>query len=423
VSSEADRPTAKLSSSLLITTLISTGLTGAIGLAASVATARLLGTNIRGELAAMQTVAGVMTAIGGLGLAPAAAYFAAQRPDQAQRIWRYANTIMLAWFPMIFGIGIVALAIVFHPISQTFMVAGITFLLAAIPLHILSTSAGIGRMSMSDVRWNVIRTMNWYAWGASVAVVVILQSKSLITLGLVHLGFLALAAGWAVLTTRSTVRRVDAARTARSARVSRQKLMRYGLPNVLQAVPNLLALRVDQVIIGAVLGSSVLGRYTVAAGWSSLVYVLLAGVASSILAPVASASLADRAGVIRRAVRSSAAVAVAVVAIALIGTVVVFVAVFGEQYRSSRPLALALIGAQAIAGMNFVLADICRGLGQPKRLLHAEIAGLVVTLLAIFATITTFNEWAGVIGSFCGYGASMVTYMAFLHTQHATTPS
>jgi O-antigen/teichoic acid export membrane protein len=421
VSATAERNRATLSSSLLVTTLISTGVTGVLGLAASVATARLLGTEIRGDLAAMQTISGVMTALGGLGLAPASAYFAARHPEQARRIWLNAITVMLAWFPLIFGLGIISLAVIFDPINQSFMLAGTTFLLAVIPLHIISTSAGIGRMSMSDLMWNIIRTLNWYAWGASVLVVVILNSRSLVTLGLVHLGFLTVAAGWAARETRSGIGASTDVAIAPRARVTRQKMMRYGLPNVLQAVPNLLALRVDQVIIGAVLGRTILGRYTVAAGWSSLVYVLLAGVASSILAPVASASDSDRPSVIRRALRSSALVAVAIVIVAIVGTMVVFVAVFGEPYRASRPLALALIGAQAIAGMNFVLADICRGLGQPKRLLHAELAGLVVTLVAIFATIGAFDEWAGVIGSVFGYGASMITYLAFLRTQRNRT--
>jgi O-antigen/teichoic acid export membrane protein len=84
---------------------------------------------------------------------------------------------------------------------------------------------------------------------------------------------------------------------------------------------------------------------------------------------------------------------------------------FGERFRVSIPAALVLLPAAGILGFNLVLQEGLRGLGRPYAVLRAELAGLVVTAIALLAMLRPLGIMGAAIASLLGYSTVNVVLL------------
>lgn len=170
-----------------------------------------------------------------------------------------------------------------------------------------------------------------------------------------------------------------------------REILRTLVPFGLKTYPGNLAWNGNQrlplLILGGAAGTAALGYYSVA-----LSYAMVPLVIASAFALLAPGRIASREGqaAIKESRRLSflGIVATWLVALALIPLAGVIVPwVFGSAYTPSATSAAVLAGAFGLIGTNFILSASLRALGRPAAPSWAEMAGLIVTLVAapIFA--------------------------------------
>lgn len=196
-----------------------------------------------------------------------------------------------------------------------------------------------------------------------------------------------------------------------------RSLLRYGLPAAGAVLPQVLNLRLDQLIMAPVLSAKDLGLYVVAVAWSYAVNPVLLAI-GMVLLPRVAGSVDDTAHdqVLVRAVRVGVWAAIGMVAVVAAITPVAFGLLFPAGFDEAVPAAMLLVVAGGLFGVNFILAEGLRGLGRPRITLYAELTGLAVTCLALGALLPLGIVGAAV-ASIAGYGAVTATQLRDLRRE------
>jgi O-antigen/teichoic acid export membrane protein len=190
-------------------------------------------------------------------------------------------------------------------------------------------------------------------------------------------------------------------------------MLRYGVPCVMTGLPQILNLKLDQILMAAFLPPRDLGLYVVAVAWSGAVSPLLTSIGTTLLPAVAAATDLDL-GVKRvgEAVRMTAILATLMCVIIGCAAPLAIPLLFGAQFRGSVLPALILVPAAGILGINFSMQEAIRGLGFPYVVLRAELIGFIVTVISLTATLNRFGIVGAALSSMLGYAAVMCYLLA-----------
>ncbi len=402
-------------------------LTGAANLAIAVlsivtgvVSARLLGPHGRGELAAIQTAPGFIAALAMIGMPEALTYFSAQEPLRAGRYLATASAIALAACPPFMAAGFVAMPILLHAqrpqivsVARWCLLIAPIWAVASMPMPALR---GLGAFA----QWNALRVMVLFSIIAVLAAAWVTGNvtATFIAYGwLVYSALLFLPAFWFVLR-----RSVHVSFLPDSA--SAGQMFRYGAPCMMTALPQMLNLRLDQMLMAALVPPRDLGLYVVAVAWSGAVGLIVNAVGTVMLPSVASA--ADREHAVRRlgaGTRATSLMAGLISVSVMASAPLAIVFLFGAPYRGAIPSALVLAPAAGVLGINFTLQEGLRGLGRPYLVLRAEVIGLVVTAIALPAMLPALGIFGAALASMGGYVAVMVALLAGARSAVGASPA
>jgi O-antigen/teichoic acid export membrane protein len=374
-----------------------------VGLLSGMLAARLLGVEGRGELAAAQAWPLFLANLGGFGLPEAVAYFVARAPSQARATLATGITLAvpLTLIAVIAGVWLLPHVLGDHG-TDVQQVA--TMSLVLIPLLTLTTAPlqavrGFGRYAS----WNVLRLITPLAWLITLVVVQGTESADVRTLAIAFIGTTALAGVIAHLYAWKTL-----AGSARPDRDLVRPMVAYSAPTMAATIPHWLNLRLDQLVVIALLDARSLGLYVVAVAWSSAAHPLAMVVANNAVPALAGATdsvrrahLVYRAGVV-------AAIVTSVPLLAL--TPALLPMIFGREFQTAVPVALVMVLAGAVEATNVVGAECLRGVGRPGAILLAECVGLAVTVIALPLLVLA----GGIVGA---AAASLLSYSAILVAQ------
>jgi O-antigen/teichoic acid export membrane protein len=181
-------------------------------------------------------------------------------------------------------------------------------------------------------------------------------------------------------------------------------LVRYGLPSMASSIPRMLSGRLDQMVIAAFLPVEMLGIYAVAVVWGSAAHPLLQAIGKVLVPRVASEqTIEQQVQTFARGVRLSVLVAIGI-AILLAGLTPWSIPVlFGKPFGSSVSLALVLVLAGTISGLNSVIEEGFRGLGYPAAVLWAQLGGLAATAASLGLFIKPLGVIGAALASLIGY--------------------
>ena len=363
--------------------------------------ARLLGPDGRGALAAIQLWPGAIATFAMLGLPDSLVFFAARYPDRADRWLTTAVLIGLATSLVGVCVGYVLINIGLRGDNERLIHPAHVYLLF-IPLSALvglpcQFVRGLGRFGL----WNVLRVMPAAGWLIALLAATILGNRSPDALSASYLSFIVFEAFviivvWLTTSERpKTVTRGDAA-----------ALLRYGIPSGLSAVPQVLNLRLDQMLIAAILPSRDLGLYVVAVSWSAI-----SGIALNAAGPIVSQRLAAErnTAVARRMFGQVTRSSVIVSAIMAAGfaslTPYAIRILYGAAFQEAIPIAIVLSAANAFVMVNTVLEEGLRGLDDTPTILRCELVGLVVTAVALAVLLSPLGILGAAVASVAGYSA------------------
>ena len=375
-----------------------------LALVTGAVTARILGPEGRGELAAIQTWPGFIATFGLLGLDGALVYFAARREESAGRL--YATTVVLA---VLVSIPVLVLAFVFMPLllaAQSAAVVGsaqlylLMVLLNATIGMLPQPVRGMGAMG----RWNAMRLQPSIFWLLVVLFAPLVFGPSAQVLAFGYLAAFALLIVPYVAIARPVVRPPFDVSFAWWPR-----LVRYGLPTVLSTVPATLNLRFDQMLMAAFFTPSILGQYAVGVAWSGALAPAVSAIAGVLLPRVSAAHATPelQAQRVAMATRLSSAITVVALVPLLLVTPVLLPMIFGSAFAPAVQPSIVLIVAAGVAGLNSVMESGANGLGHPKWPLVAEAAGLAVTVVGLALLLRPFEMMGAAVTSLASYTTTL----------------
>ena len=388
-----------------------------LGLVSGISAARLLGPVGRGELAAIQTVPSVIASLAMLGMPEATVYFSARHPSEAgSYLGAGIGVALVSSLPALL-VGYMLVPWFLHAQRPEIVWTTKWYLLGLVPIYVLVGMLGHPFRGRQDFGvWNAMRFLASSGWIAVLAVAwlcnrafpVFLALGNLVALGLLLLPFAVLVKQRVPGPFMPDLRKCGS-------------MLRYGLPCMMTGMPQMLNLRLDQMLMAALLPSRQLGLYAVAVAWSGAGIPLLSAL-GAVTAPTV-ASAADHWQRVQRlaaTARVTALIALVLCLTIILVTPFAILVLFGEKFRGSITPALLLVPASGVLGINQVIQEGLRGMGHPYAVLQAELAGLVATVIALALILRPMGGVGAAISSLLGY--STVSVVLLLNARrHART--
>jgi O-antigen/teichoic acid export membrane protein len=376
----------------------------ALGLASGVLAARLLGPHGRGALALGTAVAGMTTVVVGLGLQQAFAYLVAARRETAQMAASLAVWSGLVGGGLAVIVGWAVVPVLVHGSTvETVVRVG----LLAVPGTVITTNvAGLFQGLRLGRLFNATRLAQPAAYFAAIVVVALVAdtvTPEALVGAYVAAATVGAAAAYKLLS--PTLRRVRLPSRSFTASAARYGVI-AGIGGAALTVNTYLAVPV----LGAFAGLRETGLYAIGLSYAIPVSVVASAIAIHTFPDVAAADREARPSLIRRRLIITAIGVVPLALGAMVAAPILIPAVFGGDFRPAVAAAQVLVGAQAIRGLSYVLADIGRGLGRPGLPSAAEAAGILVTVGLLPVVVPPF----GVIGAAVVVGAANAIVAAVL---------
>lgn len=387
---------------------------GVLGVTTGSIAARILGPSGRGELAAIQLWAHVLMVVASLGLPEALVYFSARKRGEAGRYIASGTALALTSSVVFCVLGYLLMPFLLS--AQTEQVIGAArWYLVAVPIALYASTPQHALRGLGDfLPWNVLRVtpnvgwllvlVTFWAWGS--------PRPSLLAAG--YVGVLAMLI---IPFHLVTARKVKG--PFRPSTKDWGPMLRYGLPSAASRVPYVVNFRLDQIALASLFSPAILGLYTVAVSWGTLAQPILTPLGTALLPEIASKKNPEaQARVFAQGARAAVTLSLILSVVIMLITPIGLSLLFGGSFASAVPIALLLVPVGALVGLNLVLAEGLLGLGRPKLVMAADLAGICVTGLSLILLLGPLGMMGAAISSLAGQSA--VTTALFGVATHAT---
>lgn len=379
---------------------ISRNLNGAIGmqlclLISGTIAARLLGPQNRGYLALLTALPSAIGQLGAVGMSLAATYFLASREiggTELVKLLRRPAALQVATLTSINVVVVLGYALISG--APIFVAASIS--LIQLPFAI-GADYGFAFLlgSRKHGRVNTLRLLSPGIYAAAVAVLYVLHVRTLVAAVTCLVASVVVAAvivTLAGLHSLTGVRSSDSLVARLGPREARRHLLRFGRQGYFGYLSPVDAFRIDQLAVGFLLTPRALGFYVVGAAFTNFARLVALNIGLSSTPEIAAhATPQQRWLAVRRMLLLSAEILV-IVNVVLAATVPFILPVlFGDQFRSSIPVAEVLLLSGSILAIKRVAVDAMRGAGEAQVGTHAELLSLAVFLVAC----APFALWLG----------------------------
>ena len=386
---------------------------GLLGLITGAVAARLLGPQGRGELAAIQTWATCVATVANLGLPEALVYFSAKNKRDAGSYFASGAVFILLLSWLFVAVGMLAMpSLLAHHPAET--IRGARYYLIFVPISALLTFAFGAFRSTNILRWNVIRSLPIAGWLCVLVGARLFGQHNALQIGLEYLLsllFVCVIAAYELLRSIAGPWRPSTEKAGR--------MLRFGLPSILSTIPQIVNIRLDQLLIAALLPARALGLYVVAVAWGNIVSPLVSGLGAVLFPHVAGLPrLEDQ----QRTFALASRVGVLVCLVLALGlsaaTPIGLPMIFGRQFAEVIPTALIFVIAASTAAFNTIVEEGLRGVGRPKAVMLAEVCGVVMTVTMLFLLLARIGIMGAALACLCGY--STVGVVLMLQTRRVT---
>jgi O-antigen/teichoic acid export membrane protein len=379
-----------------------------LGMCTGVMAARLFGPQGRGELAAIQAWPNALGCLGLLGTAEALVYFCVREREQRGAYLSAALLLASAGALICSFAGFVAMPWLLKAQSPSvirgariFLVQIWLYLVLVMPIEVLRAA---GRF----LAWNAIRVCPIVLWTA-ILVSAWLEGSS----NPVLVAAASVMLSWIILPPVVALVHNEVPKLALPSRAQLAQILRFGVPAMCAFVPQIMNLKLDQILMAGWMPPMVLGQYVVGVAWSNAGTPFVHG-----LAPIVVPDLAGRADAAsqgkalarlsRVAILIGALIALGLLASASLGIPFFFGARFRPAVRAAKVLTLAA----GVAGFNLVLSEGMRGLGRPVAALRAELLALIVTAGGLWLFLRSFGIVGAAAVSLAAYSCTAIWLLA-----------
>jgi O-antigen/teichoic acid export membrane protein len=380
------------------TTFVFHGLAIAVTAVTGVLVARGLGTSGRGELTAVFTSTQLSAAVFAAGASAALPFYQARHPERGPNL-------LGTWFALAVPLGALAsiagyllLPVVLDHQPHSTLVLARWYMLSAVFLIASDIVYGFVLGAHHFLLYNVAR----FAGPACVALgfVVLWASDDLTvetaaaTTAGVNVVSVAAATAWAW-------RKYGIGRPSRS--IARSTLW-YGLRAQATDVAGLVNLRLDLLIMPALLAASSVGLYSVAANVSTIVALISSSLAVIVL-PVAARQGERGARTVIASLQATLAIGVALAGVLAVLAPVLVSAVYGSEFSGSVESLRLLLPGTVLYACSLVLFSGLYSLERPFIAAVAQLAGVALTAAGLLAFLPEGGIRAAALVSSVAYTA------------------
>lgn len=386
-------------SSRVLASALTNVLLSGLALATGTIAARLLGPHGRGELAAIQLWGFLLYRLATLGLSDSLVYFSAKDRSEASRYLSSSLILILAAAIPAAFLAYLLIPTVLASQSNRIIEAARLYVMLFVPLYALvNLPIHALRGNQDFIRWNTLLLTRQIGWLTVLVAAWALQIFDPVFVALSHLGILA---ALAIFNLTLTVGRMGWSRP--SARLWRP-MLRFGLPSALSDTSELVNLRLDQLILVAILPSEQFGLYVAAVAWGIAARPFLLAVGNVLFPQVAVGLTArTRSSSFVKGTQAGSALSLLVFAALAPLTPVVVPLLLGDHYAEAVGPAVVLTLAGTIWGFNGILEEGVRGLGKPSIAMRAEVAGALATALLLILLVGRFDVMGAAFASAGGF--------------------
>lgn len=376
-----------------------------LGALTGVAAARILGATGRGELAAIRVPGLLLAGLATLGLPDAMVHFVRRDPDRVGPIVGASFTLAALASVAAGLLGIALVPILLRDSSSQVMTLGRWWM--AIPL--LMTFGGIPVMAFRaigrDRLWNLLRVIPGLIW--LIVLIVAASQPQGDRLGFLVFGHLAgLAVLGAVAWIALRRRLVDPIRPGRE---QWPRLLRYGAPLSLAAVPQIANTRFDQLLLIPFVSSEELGFYVAAVAFATLSTPVVSAFGIVLFPRISEAKGANEIKrLILRYVRPAIVTAALVAAVGASTAPFLLPLLFGSGFDAAVPVSQILLPAGAILACSEVLKSVLLGLARTSTILSSEITGLVFNIAGLAILVPAFGIVGAAVASLLAYAVTFL---------------
>lgn len=390
-------------------TLASTIIMGVAGAFAGIMLARTLGPEHRGEMAAVIVWLNALTLIGNLGLGFSFAYFAGKEPARVGGLWLLSWLVSILWGGLLalFGALILPEALHLSPVVSAYL----RWMVMAIPFMIATGhQANMLLGSNALAPFNLLRIYGGVSYAIGVAYVAAMGWPTVRNYSIVYL-FTQISA--CLATSSVVIWRLRPVFEWPRALV--RPVFAYGLKSFLSSIASQVNLRMDQLIMTSVMASDQLGLYAVAVSLSGLLAPLYSALAMVVFPRIAKAENVEAGG--GQALRHIhlavlLGIPMTVLAIVLMPWVLPFL--FSKDYSRAILPARILLVAALFQGVNSILGNSLRGLGEPGKPALSEGLGLVMTVAMLALLLPPLGILGAAIASLCAYSVVALAQLVFV---------
>jgi O-antigen/teichoic acid export membrane protein len=375
---------------------------------ASIAQARVLGADGRGDVARFVNAASLLVLYLGLGLSSAITYFVASGKAQPRALVRsllptLAATVIatgcVAGLAYVVGLGR------FLPQSMPAVATILGLMAFFVASQVAAWASGLltARMEFRAVNASAL-VVAVVGAGASIGLLAMgpdkVDARAVIAL---LIGLELVRAGTLLVALRNRSAPTATSPTVRADLPGLGPLWRYSSLSYMADAVQFLTYRVDMWIVDAARGGAELGRYALAVSLAQLVWIVPTALARVFFPYAASQDATATRWLARRAAVGSLAVSALAGAIGWVGSALFVTALFGDDFRDvPNLLAILLVGVVPYAVAR-VLGNYLAATGAVVDNVRASVAVLVVTIALDVALIPPFGAVGAAWASACSY--------------------
>jgi len=388
-------------------TLLGRGLVVGVGLVSSVVTARWLGPEGRGLLAALSVLTGLSLQFGNPGLHTGNVYVVARQPERTRGV--LGNTLIVSLVAGMLAAIVACAAALVGP----GWFPGIPFPLIALTAAVLPFQFMILLYQNTLLGMGETAAFNLFEVGNKIVTFVLLAAW-LVILGGGAAGAAALFAGMAVLYGGASAlychRRVPFRPVL--DRTLLGEMLRYGVRVYLSCLLAFLVIRSDLLLVNYFLGTAEAGVYSITVQIADTLLLLPVTVGMILLPRVAGERSERQEEVTARVLRHTAMMLAGLCLAAgiLVGPMVRLL--YGESFSGAILATRLLLPGVLALGLNGVLMNHFGGRGMPAITAVAPAAGLLLNVALNVAVIPRFGIAGAALTSSLAYGLMLLLSLA-----------
>jgi O-antigen/teichoic acid export membrane protein len=377
-----------------------------LGVFSGVVSARLLGPEGRGELAAITFGPLVLVLLASLGLNQAIVFHVGKRRLALSEIGAAALLLGLLQSLAVLALGWMLIPLLLRHYSTEARHLSVLFVAYA-PLIVFGGCAASFLQGMLDLRaFNAVRLITPAVYAVGLTALLLRGRASLIEVLLLQIlgAVITLIAAWILLSKRGRVRFLH----LKWNRVACSGLLHFGWKSHLSSVTSYINQRSDQLLLSLFIGPRELGLYVVAVALASAAGFFPQAAGMVTIATGSNLSPAEARQVIASSFRLTlAALALGCGSLMLLCPWLISLA-YGASFRPAVTACRILLPGTVALGLNQVLYDGARALEQPALPSCAEGLSTVITLIGLYLLLPRLGFLGAAIASTFAYTASLI---------------